>query len=50
VSDRFQAEGRNPVSPIQKRGFLQQENQQLISGLFSALENDPDLKLIIEQW
>jgi len=26
------------------------ENQNLVSGLFFALENDPDLKLIIEKW
>ncbi len=26
------------------------ENQNLVSGLFSALENDPDLRLVIESW
>jgi hypothetical protein len=61
VSDRFKAEGWNPVSPI-RQAFenkpvtetgemdTKPENQNLVSGLFSALENDPDLRLIVERW
>jgi len=26
------------------------ENQNLVSGLFSALENDLDLRLVVEKW
>jgi len=29
---------------------LQQSDSQLVSGLFSALKNDLDLRLIVEHW
>ena len=53
--------GSNPVSPI-KQAFentslteadkpdRKSENQNLVSGLFSTLENDQDLRLIVESW
>ena len=42
--------GSNPTGPIQKRGFLQQSDSQLVSGLFSAFENDPDLAQLVKAW
>ncbi len=42
--------GSSPVSPIQKRGFSQQGDKKLVSGLFSALENDPDLAQLVKAW
>jgi len=33
-----------------QRKLNKSENQNLVSGLFSALENDSDLKLVVEKW
>jgi hypothetical protein len=54
-------EGRSPVSPITQvvenkplattdKPDSNTEKQNLVSGLFSALENDPDLRLIAGRW
>jgi hypothetical protein len=53
--------GSNPTGPISQpsknKPLIQKdkpdaksEKQNLVSGLFSALENDPDLRLVIESW
>ena len=53
--------GSIPVSPIMQvseyttltetdKPDTKPENQNLVSGLFSALENDQDLKLVVENW
>ena len=42
--------GSNPPLPIQKCGLSPNQSQELVSGLFYALENDPELRLIVESW
>ena len=52
--------GSNPVSPIQNSSILpqkgdfsqrsQQGDAQHVRSMFSASENDADLKLLLERW
>ena len=42
--------GSNPPLPIQECGFSPYRSKELVSGLFYALENDPELRLIVESW
>ena len=44
-----QAPENKPVTTTDKPD-TKPENQNLVSGLFSTLENDPDLRLVIESW
>jgi hypothetical protein len=41
---------KNPSLSTQKSGFSLHGDEQLVSSLFSALKNDPDLRFIIERW
>jgi hypothetical protein len=43
-------EKANPSLTAQKREFSPHSDKQLVSGLFSTLENAPDLRLIVEKW
>ena len=40
---------RKPLKKTDKAG-TKPEKQNLVSGLFFDLENDPDLKLVLECW
>jgi hypothetical protein len=53
--------GSNPVSPskqtLENKSLTEtdnlngkSENQNLVSGLFSTIENDQELRLIVEKW
>jgi len=53
--------GSNPTGPNSQhlentplietdKSSSKSEKQNLVSGLFSTLENDPDLRLVIESW
>ncbi len=44
-----QTSQNTPLTKTDKAG-TKLENQNLVSGLFSAIENDPDLRLIVEKW
>ncbi len=53
--------GSSPVAPITQHSETttvtekdkpnsKSENRNLVSGLFSTLENAPDLRLVVEKW
>jgi len=49
VSPNIQHPENKPLTETDKPN-RKSENQNLVSGLFSTLKNDPNLRLVVEKW